>query len=74
VIEEQVRSILAANDSPDIGFDLSVNPYRGCDWAQLLRQRVEMACTRLGPNRERFELDMTQFRRPATTPGQGSLF
>ena len=31
VIEEQVRSILTANDSPDIGFDLSINPYRGCE-------------------------------------------
>jgi hypothetical protein len=25
------RSILAGNDSPDIGFDLSINPYRGCE-------------------------------------------
>jgi DNA repair photolyase len=31
VIPEQVRSILTGNDSPDIGFDLSVNPYRGCE-------------------------------------------
>jgi DNA repair photolyase len=31
VLEEQVRSILAGNDSPDIGFDLSINPYRGCE-------------------------------------------
>jgi DNA repair photolyase len=31
LIEEQVRSILAENDSPDIGFDLSINPYRGCE-------------------------------------------
>ncbi len=31
VLEESVRSILSANDSPDIGFDLSVNPYRGCE-------------------------------------------
>jgi len=31
IIEEQVRSILAENDSPDIGFDLSINPYRGCE-------------------------------------------
>jgi len=31
VIEEQARSILAGNDSPDIGFDLSINPYRGCE-------------------------------------------
>jgi DNA repair photolyase len=31
VIEERARSILASNDSPDIPFDLSVNPYRGCE-------------------------------------------
>ena len=31
VIEERVRGILAGNDSPDIGFDLSINPYRGCE-------------------------------------------
>lgn len=31
VIEETVKSVLSSNDSPDIGFDLSVNPYRGCE-------------------------------------------
>lgn len=31
VIEETVKSVLSANESPDIGFDLSVNPYRGCE-------------------------------------------
>ena len=31
VIEEHVKSILAANESPDIDFDLSINPYRGCE-------------------------------------------
>jgi DNA repair photolyase len=31
VLEENVRAILASNDSPDIGFDLSINPYRGCE-------------------------------------------
>ena len=31
IIEEQARSILSANDSPDVGFDLSINPYRGCE-------------------------------------------
>jgi len=25
------RSIVATNDSPDVGFDASVNPYRGCE-------------------------------------------
>ena len=31
LLEEQVKTILASNDSPDIGFDLSINPYRGCE-------------------------------------------
>jgi DNA repair photolyase len=31
VIEERVKSILARNDSPDLSFDLSINPYRGCE-------------------------------------------
>jgi len=31
VIEERVKSIIAANDSPDISFDFSINPYRGCE-------------------------------------------
>jgi DNA repair photolyase len=31
IIEEHVKSILSSNDSPDISFDLSVNPYRGCE-------------------------------------------
>jgi len=31
VIEEHVMSILSSNDSPDLHFDLSVNPYRGCE-------------------------------------------
>jgi DNA repair photolyase len=28
--EDASRSILARNDSPDVGFSFSVNPYRGC--------------------------------------------
>ncbi len=31
VVAETVRSILSGNDSPDIGFDLSISPYRGCE-------------------------------------------
>ena len=31
IIEEQVKSILSGNDSPDVSFDLSINPYRGCE-------------------------------------------
>lgn len=33
VYEEQARSILSTNDSPDIPFTYSVNPYRGCQHA-----------------------------------------
>jgi radical SAM superfamily enzyme YgiQ (UPF0313 family) len=25
------RSVIARNESPDVGFDTSVNPYRGCE-------------------------------------------
>jgi len=31
VIEERAKSILAKNNSPDIPFALSLNPYRGCE-------------------------------------------
>ena len=31
VTEEQARSILSKNNSPDISFRLSLNPYRGCE-------------------------------------------
>ncbi len=55
-------------------------------WAQLLRDRFELAVTRLGFSRERHPLDMSQFVRPAPplraaaasrgadAAGQGSLF
>ncbi len=28
---DQSKSILTRNDSPDVGFDFSINPYRGCE-------------------------------------------
>ncbi|HEX7157235.1 MAG TPA: PA0069 family radical SAM protein [Burkholderiaceae bacterium] len=31
VTEERARSIISRNQSPDIGFDRSINPYRGCE-------------------------------------------
>ena len=31
VREETAKTIIATNDSPDIAFDRSVNPYRGCE-------------------------------------------
>ena len=32
VTVERARSIIARNDSPDIPFDQSINPYRGCEF------------------------------------------
>jgi len=31
VFEDTAKSIIARNDSPDISFDRSINPYRGCE-------------------------------------------
>lgn len=31
VTEERARSVISRNESPDIGFSQSVNPYRGCE-------------------------------------------
>ena len=31
VTVERARSIVSTNDSPDVGFDRSINPYRGCE-------------------------------------------
>ena len=33
VARDATRTIIARNDSPDIGFDRSINPYRGCEHA-----------------------------------------
>src|SRR5215472_2134312 len=30
VYEDHTKEIVARNDSPDLGFEFSVNPYRGC--------------------------------------------
>ncbi len=45
-------------------------------WADLLRQRVDKACARLGLNRERWELDLAQFTPPraAGEARQAALF
>ncbi len=31
VTREYAKSIISRNNSPDIGFDASINPYRGCE-------------------------------------------
>ncbi|QIL79157.1 PA0069 family radical SAM protein [Diaphorobacter sp. HDW4A] len=42
-------------------------------WADMLRQRFNTTCAKLGLNRERTELDLSQYR-PALARGQGVLF
>ncbi len=42
-------------------------------WAELIRQRFEKACSRIGFNRERWELDIHRFR-PDAGQGQQNLF
>ena len=42
-------------------------------WAELIKQRFEKTCARLGLNRQRVELDLSQFRPPSAA-GQGDLF
>jgi DNA repair photolyase len=32
-LRDPARSIIATNQSPDVGFDASINPYRGCEHA-----------------------------------------
>lgn len=31
IVPDQTRQILSRNDSPDIGFEVALNPYRGCE-------------------------------------------
>ena len=33
LLNDATRSILAYNDSPDVGFNVGINPYRGCEHA-----------------------------------------
>jgi hypothetical protein len=30
-LRDTTKSVLTRNDSPDVGFDVSLNPYRGCE-------------------------------------------
>ena len=37
VVEEHAKKIVSSNQSPDISFDYSINPYRGCE--HVMRRR-----------------------------------
>ena len=57
----------------DYDSDFSTHMKGSGVWADLIRQRFEKACARLGFNRERIELDLSQFQPPSTAR-QCSLF
>jgi len=57
----------------DYNADFSTRMKGSGVWAQLLGQRFEKTCARLGLNRERRPLDLSQFRASSLSD-QGSLF
>lgn len=57
----------------DYDSDYATRMHGSGAWAQLVAQRFHKACARLGLNRERIALDLSQFR-PGLAAGQGSLF
>ncbi|RCL56336.1 MAG: radical SAM protein [Pseudomonas sp.] len=44
---ETAKSVLTRNQSPDVGFDRSVNPYRGCEhgWMYSVIGSISISCT-----------------------------
>lgn len=57
----------------DYDSDFATRMHGSGQWAGLIHQRFHKACARYGLNRQRLELDLTQFR-PGLAAGQGSLF
>jgi DNA repair photolyase len=58
-----VRSIRGGRDN-DPNFFTRMKP--SGVWAELFRARFRLACKRAGLKKERFELDLSQFRPPET--------
>jgi hypothetical protein len=44
VATDTARKVITRNDSPDIGFDRSINPYRGCEHGCVYCFRAADAC------------------------------
>jgi DNA repair photolyase len=78
---ESARSIITRNDSPDIGFDRSINPYRGCEhgcvycYARPTHSYLNLSPgldfeTRLFAKRNAVELLKRELGAPGYVPGQ----
>ena len=79
VTEERARSIIARNDSPDVPFEQSINPYRGCEhgciycYARPSHAYLELSPgldfeTRLFAKTNAVELLQTELARKAYVP------
>ena len=52
VVDERVRTIISRNQSPDVPFDQSINPYRGCPAYPCVLGHVAGAGLRNAVNRQ----------------------
>ena len=79
VTDERARSIIASNESPDIPFDRSINPYRGCEhgcsycYARQTHAYLELSPgldfeTKLFAKRNAAELLKEELAKPAYRP------
>jgi hypothetical protein len=56
LIRDASRSIVSTNDSPDIGFNRSINPYRGCEHGWLYSSVAHIRATEDTINHARHHL------------------
>ncbi len=79
VFEDSSRTVLARNDSPDVGFDYSLNPYRGCEhgciycYARPSHEYLGFSAgldfeTKIVVKKDAPELLAKEFRKPSWTP------
>jgi DNA repair photolyase len=84
VTEERARSIVSRNESPDVPFELSINPYRGCEhgcvycYARPSHAYLELSPgldfeTRLFAKTNAVELLRAELSRPGYRPSPISL-
>ena len=69
VTADATRKIITRNDSPDISFDRSINPYRGCEHGCVHPFRATDACLSRVVARARFRIEAVHEAERAGTFG-----